>query len=176
MLPLSAVLARTSISYRWHVAILMGILPDNLLFAMSSSYSHVRLQKISGISPENKFISLSSFWSFPMEFGILPLKIFFSIDKGRKVLVLFRYLNKCWRLTERFAAEGGSSSANWLEVRRIFLSRVQSVRESNIWKFSFVVVDKLFPPRSNWTRCFKLPSKGICPVKLFGERSRCSIY
>ena len=90
-------------------------------------------------------------------------------------MVLFQYLNKCWRLTERFATEGGSSSANWLEFRWISLSRVQFVRESNTWKFSFVVEDKLFAPRSNWTRCFKLPSKGIGPVKLFEERSRNSI-
>ena len=47
MLPLSAVLARTSISNRWHVAILMGILPDNRLFVMSSSYNRVKLLKIS---------------------------------------------------------------------------------------------------------------------------------
>ena len=79
-------------------------------------------------------------------------------------------------MTERFATEGGSSPANWLEFRRIFLSRVQFVRELNTWKFSSVVVDKLFASRSNWARCFKLPSKGICPVKLFEERSRCSIY
>ena len=56
------------------------------------------------------------------------------------------------------------------------IQKVQFVRESNTWKFSFVVEDKLFAPRSNWIRCFKLPSKGICPVKLFEERSRCSIY
>ena len=146
---------------------------------MSSSYMHIILRKISGISPENKksvTISLSSFWSFPMEFGIFPLKFFFSIDKDAR----FWYFSNIWINVGDWQIDlqrkGGSSSANWLEVRRIFLSRVQSVRESSTWKFSFVVVDKLFPPRSNWTRCFKLPSKGICPVKLFGERSRCSIY
>ena len=53
---------QASLIYRWHVAILMGILPDNLLFAMLSSYSHVRLQKISGISPENKLsVTVKSF-------------------------------------------------------------------------------------------------------------------